>query len=443
MRWLSMLLLAGCLPDVVDDAVVVKGKFVTVHTPPQIPVCEDAVAVADRFVEDAAAMFGVSPPAIDYYVFDGPTGCGYGKYATASCAMYRTVYANHWIHFHELVHAVDASHPPALFAEGLAEALSIPSPTARNQPLRTDAALPFESSAFRTGDVAEHYRIAGDFVRYIIERFGPEKYRELSISLMSLADELTTRSTFRQVMGISLDETIADFRATTPARSVLRVPVDLADCHDPIPPTERDTWVFEDITTNDCTSGMTENGTSYWQHTRRFGFEITNAGVYEIEVAASGDAKRGRMWSCAAGEVFEYASARQAKHLTVVPLVKGRHAIEALDDTTGFRITRLGHIGDKCERATPISVPPNERWQLEVSGTPSSWVRIDNPGPRPLYGTVRTASPALACTGPCNALRCQPLGSSVPLIYGAGEPLYVHFGGSGQELQRVLVESED
>lgn len=442
MRWLSLLLFAGCLPELADEAVVVKGKYVTVYATPTIPVCEDAVAVADRFVEDAAAMLGTSPPHIDYYVFDGPTGCGYGKYATASCAKFGTVYANHWIHYHELVHAVDQSHPPALFAEGLAEALSLPSSIARDQPLRTDADIELESSAFRTGDVAEHYRVAGDFVRYIVERFGPDKYRELSLAIMSLADEMTIHRTFKQVMGVSLEETIAQFRVTAPGVSRLNVPVDLADCHDPTPPTARDTWVFQDITQNDCTSGMTENGTSYWQHTRRYGFEITNAGMYQIEVSASGDAKRGRMWSCAAGEVYEYASSRFATHLAVVPLIKGRHSIEALDDATEFRITRLGHIGDKCERATPVTVPTGERWQLEVSGAPQTWVRIDNAGARPLLGTVRTDAPALACTGPCNAQRCQPLGSSVPLVYGPGEPLFIQFGGAGQVLQRVVVETD-
>jgi hypothetical protein len=442
-RWLSLLLFAGCLPELEDEAVVTKGKYVTVHATETVPVCEDAITVADRFVEDASAMLGVSPPQIDYYIFDGPTGCGYGQLAMASCATYGTVYANHWIHFHELVHAVDESHPPALFAEGLAEALSIPSPTARNQPDRADAYVAIESFDFRTGNVAEHYRVAGDFVRYIVERFGPAKYRELSLSMMSLADALTIHSTFKAIMGVTLEETIADFRRTAPAASRLAVPVDLADCHDPIPPTDRDTWEFRDITENGCTSGMTENGTTYWQHMRRFGFEITNAGMYQIEVSASGDPKRGRMWSCAAGEVYEYASSRQARNLAVMPLIKGRHAIEALEDTTGFRITRLGHIGDKCERATHVNVPSGERWQLEVSGAPQTWVQIDNPGPSPLLGTVRTEAPAVACTGPCNALRCQQLGTTVPLAYGSNEPLLIRFGGTGQTLQRVVVETGD
>ena len=93
MRRLSILLLAGllpagCLPELNEAAVVVKGRHVTVHATPTVPVCEDAVAVADRFVEDASAMLGVPPPPIDYYIFDGATGCGYGKYAMASCATY-------------------------------------------------------------------------------------------------------------------------------------------------------------------------------------------------------------------------------------------------------------------------------------------------------------------------------------------------------------------
>src|SRR5690242_1317152 len=36
-RWPWLLLLAGCLPELEDEAVVVQGKYVTVHAPATVP----------------------------------------------------------------------------------------------------------------------------------------------------------------------------------------------------------------------------------------------------------------------------------------------------------------------------------------------------------------------------------------------------------------------
>src|SRR5690606_1552715 len=101
------------------------------------------------------------------------TGCGYGQYTGASCTMGSTVYSNAWIHYHELVHAVDNSHPPAVFAEGVAEALTTPLSAARNSTLaRATAEIDFDSPAFRAGIPSDEYAIAGDFVRFVLEKFG-------------------------------------------------------------------------------------------------------------------------------------------------------------------------------------------------------------------------------------------------------------------------------
>src|SRR5689334_17771407 len=103
MRWALLWLVAGCIAGP-EDPVVIRGRHLVVYADPAIPVCAEAVAEADRYVEDLAAFLDVSPPAIDYYLYDGSTGCGITQHPFASCEFNGSVYANAWIHYHEIAH---------------------------------------------------------------------------------------------------------------------------------------------------------------------------------------------------------------------------------------------------------------------------------------------------------------------------------------------------
>lgn len=438
--------LAGCLPDGVDDAVVMRGRHVTVYADPAIPVCEDALAAADRFVEDTATVLGVSPPAIDYYLFDGPTNCGTGQYATASCEIAGNVYANAWIHFHELAHAVDRSHPPALFVEGLAEALSIPSDAARrNLDLahRATAQLPLESTEFRAGPPDQNYRVAGDFVRYLLERYGGPRYRAFARAVLSLADQITIRSAFERAYERPLDEVIAEWRLADPGGSALVVPVDLVECHDPIPPIGVETWAVDEVVPNACASGVTRHGTSYVQHTRRYGFEVTEPGLFMIHVAGTTE-HRGIVRSCTDGELHEYATSvaasRASSRFLTVPLRRGRHAIEMVEGVTAWRVERLGDVGKTCETAPTFTAPTSAPWRLEFQGRSGAWIRIAHDDARTL--SVSTTSPAYVCTGECADQRCRPLTGRRPVESNVG-PIYVRLPESEADAQSVTVEVTD
>src|SRR5262249_43004911 len=159
------------------------------------------------------------------------------------CTFNTTVYANAWIQFHELVHAVDNTHPPALFVEGIAETLSKPSSDARNVDLdRANTRLDFDSSRFRAGVPWEEYRVAADFVRFLVERYGAVRYHEFARSVLGLSDPSSVARAFVNTFEVQLDEEIAAWRNYSPANSPLRVPIDLVECHAPIPPVAADTW---------------------------------------------------------------------------------------------------------------------------------------------------------------------------------------------------------
>lgn len=426
-----------------DDAVVTRGRHIVLYSDPAIPVCPESLAVADRFVEDTAAMLGVEPRPIDYYLFDGPTGCGYGQYGTASCAMSGTVYANAWPHYHELVHAVDDSHPPALFIEGLAEALSIPSSDARRDPPpRQRASLPLESSSFRAGSPYENYRVAGDFIRYLVERFGAVRYRRFARSVASLSDAMTTRRAFDNVFDVALDDVIAAWRVADPAASTVTVPIDLAACADPIAPVGDETWVVDDAPPELCASGITENGTLYAQTSRRYGFEVTEPGLFAVHVIGEGT-RRGQVRSCVVGAVYDYDMLDRAMTFTTLPLVAGRHAIELVEGASAFRIERIGGVGETCATAPTFTAPTNRAWQLDFRGRPGTWMRIMYAGRHPVIGYTRGTAPGRVCSGGCGARHCRSLAAGTTLEHAAGQALYVEIGDGYEGTPFVTVRTVD
>jgi hypothetical protein len=411
-----------------------------VHADPAIPVCERAVADADRFVEDAAAMLGNSPRPIDYYLFDGPTQCGIGRATNVSCVINGTVYANVWIHFHELVHAVDDTYPPALFVEGLAEALSIPSDIARRDVTpRASARVNLEATAFRAGSPQENYRVAGDFVRYLLEQFGAVRYRSFASSLLSLSDQITIRRVFEQVYGVSLDDVIERWRITDPASSTLIVPVDFVECHDPIRPVGPETWGIDEMVPDGCVSGSTANGTPYTQPYRRYGFEVTEPGLFEIHVAGgeTGSAVR----SCVDHAVHDHVTSADSMQFLTVPLHAGRHAIELGEGAKAWRVGRLGKVGETCETAPTFTAPASDVWQLEFRGRPTSWIRIAYDGARAFSISATERSPVFVCTGECDDQRCRPLQSRSALEPRPG-PLYIKLAGPA-DWQAVTIATSD
>lgn len=422
-----------------DNTVETRGRHVTVHADPAIPICPQAVAAADRFVEDTAAMLGVDPPVVDYYLFDGPTGCDFGEYTNTSCTVGSTVYANAWIHYHELVHAVDDTLPPALFVEGFAVALSRRSQDARGDSLvRADASLDLGSSLFRAGSPADEYHVAGDFVRYVIERFGAERYRTFARSLSYLADPITIHRAFAHAFGSSLDDVIASWRATSPAVSALRVPVDDADCADPVPPIAPDTWEIHDLPADACLSGTSAAGTVYVQPSGRHGFDVASPGLYAVEAAGDLDVAKAHLRSCAADAEYDLATSAASRRFTIADLRAGRHAIELEGAMRALRIERVGDPATTCETAAVFTAPEHEPWQLDVHGDRGMWLRVVHDG-IPLYVSSDVDSSARACWGSCSDLRCAPIAHGTVIGDIHGEPVYLVFGLTAPSTETVTV----
>ncbi len=437
MRWALSLLVAGCVPEL-GDAVVVQGRHVTVHADPAIPICNEAVAVADRFVEDVAALIGVQPPAIDYYLFDGETGCGTNQYAMASCEINGDVYANAWIHFHELAHAVDNTHPPALFVEGFAEAMSWSAKTARAQlPPPADVRLPLESTEFRAGDLHLHYRLGGSFVRYLLERFGMARYHTFARGLVSLSDRITIARAFEQVYEMPLDDVIASWRETDPSTSQMTLPIDLVECGDPLPPDSPDTWLRDKLPPSGCVSGQTKNGTVYTQHARRYGFEVSEPGLFAIQLATAGTSGAA-LWSCVDGTRYAYTTVANMTPFEIRPLAAGRYALEVFDGVQGWRISRLGERARSCD-AAPAFHAPNGDWRIDLHGQRGTWVRIDQDEARQLF--VSPKKPVRICTGDCSSQHCRELTTYTTLEHVHERALYLELGDEDPSGPSVVVGS--
>lgn len=437
-RW-ALLSLAACVPEL-GDAVVIQGRHVTVHAAPTVPVCEEAVAIADRFVEDLAESLGVRPPAIAYYLFDGETGCGTNQYAMSSCEINGDVYANAWIHFHELAHAVDTTHPPALFVEGFAEAMSWPASVARAQtPPPADVPLPLESIEFRAGELHRNYRLGGAFVRYLLERFGIPRYRTFARSLVSLADRLTIERAFARVYGVPLDEVVASWRAADPAASSLRLPIDLVECGDPIEPIGPDTWGMAQLPPSTCKSGQTARGTVYSQPVHRYGFEVREPGVFVIELSSS-TSSGGALWSCVNSTRTTFTTMPYPAPYTLRLLPAGRHALELFDGIDGWRVSRIGGLAMACATAPAFEAPPGP-WRLDLHGPRNMWVRIDGSRARRLFLSPRT--PVRVCTGGCGPHDCQTVTDYTILEDTTGGPIFIELRGEDPTGPSAVVGSAD
>jgi hypothetical protein len=439
-RW-SLLLAAGCIAEP-SPGVELKGRHVTVHADPAIPICAPAVALADRYVEDIATALGIAPHPIDYYLIDGDTGCGFGQYVGASCTRGRTVYANAWIHYHELVHAVDDTYPPALFVEGLAEALSIPSQDARKVELdRAHAQLDFDSPTFRARIPWQEYKVAGDFMRFLVERYGGARYHVFARSVLGLSDPISTRRAFVAAFDAQLDDEVAAWRAYSPASSPLHVPVDDVGCLSPIAPVAADTWRDDAVAADGCESGKTEHGTVYTQPSARAGFEVTTPGVYLVEATTDRGDQRGKLRSCAADVDYEYRASGSSRRFMAVPLVAGRHAIDLVEGTRAWSVARLGAIGETCDTAAIFAPPAGERWYLDLRGAPATWLRVADT--RRLYGFSDAASDARMCWGPCDELHCESIVGGAT-VDPRGEPLHVVLGtGVTPTTANVIVRTTD
>ena len=444
---------AACGFPSIDGEVVTRGRHLTLHADPALPVCASTIADADTFLELAVAYLGAAPaPDVDYFLHDGhPDGCRLFDDGPVACTHYETIHTSSWIHHHELVHTVirDWGRPPAFLLEGLAEGLGSRYPQLTLED-RATAELPLESTAFFAGpDVGRNYQVAADFVVYLLRRFGPEVYHRLARELGYLSDELTTRLVFRDIAGVSLEDVIADWRSTPPSLAH-DLPLDLVGCAAAvIDPGAPESWLATEPA--ECKIGASARGTVLDQPVHHT-IDVPREGLY---VAHVGGAEPGTSTELSISDCVHHdaqlaivaSPTNQAFELGV--LGSGRHALEVRASRTGvavggvvdWGVAGLGVQSATCEGAPAFTAPSGPwvltfasertRWPTGATG-PESWVRLDlPPEDTTLSLAVFGLEPgATICSGSCDALAsCVPVAESFTPI--SGQPVYLDLRSAG------------
>lgn len=357
----ALVALVGCGgPDVVDwrdpNALPINGVNVTLYYDRGAMPCAGTLPYLDASAAAVASYLDVplGEPIPYYYTQDlrpcspDTLGCTVGPpAATLSCWGTRPDMV------HELVHAVEwrgRGLSKMFLEEGLAVALGeldsvgIANAGASDEDLLMPQKLP-----------AEDFGLAGDFVSYLLTRFGPALFQDLLASVRPTDTVDEVEAAFADVYG----ETMAALRADR-SQSPLTFygnRIDVPECQG----LELDPRLGQGATvteTIDCaTNAVGVAGASV----KYVAFEIAADGIYEVRVdsaAAFG------LYTCGGGAALISPHLSGAKPLVVGYFHAGRYfftlgaASAAPEMVSVTLVPAMLGTWPSCSSITPIAVPP-------------------------------------------------------------------------------------
>ena len=182
--WFGFLGSACSSPDLPNSRVWNSGH-IRYHTRAEDPVCEAVVKTVELQTNEAFRRFGLQVPddfTIDYYKYldasdlDGAAVC---PARAAACTNGSLILSGAAVDRHELTHAAFSLLGPAhrFLEEGIAVASACTVPA-----VAPSLELPEWDAAFATSydDLDfKGYTLAGHFVGYLVNEFGPEAFKQL------------------------------------------------------------------------------------------------------------------------------------------------------------------------------------------------------------------------------------------------------------------------
>jgi hypothetical protein len=440
-----LVMLAACGGGDIPGAVVSRGRHIELHAAPELAVCSQSIAHVDDFIDAASAYLDEQPPIVTYYLYDGEVAGGCRIIAQGDeafdCAHGTTVYAGIWPHYHEVVHAVIASwgRPPAFLVEGIAEGMGGFYPYLTPSQRQT-AELEVDSVAFYASNAVKHYIAAADFAVYLLDRFGAPRIRTLSRSMLYLDDSIAIHRAFSDVLGVELDDLIADWHASA-AVDARFLPRSVSRCSSPSVATVP--WIGSDtLACRDTETSQTLLERAYYP------FDIATPGLFAWNNAHP---------TLEGGFGFEECLTTDLPRqlyggphaTTVFPLDAGRHVISFdrySDDPTPLSVDVTwqlvpAQLGADCASAPSYASIAND-WVLDFEVPPTkwpaqapaprkprvadAWLRLDVPA-TPVSAFIVPGTGEI-CSGTCGAFsQCVPFAKTPGMITAApGEPLYVH-----------------
>jgi hypothetical protein len=422
--------------DVRDPgALPIQGDNVTLYYDPGMMPCAGTLAHLDAAVAAIGRYLDLDLPVGDpipyYYTQDllpcssGAAGCTIGPpQAVLSC------WATKPTLVHELVHAVKwraIGLTNAFLEEGLAVSLGQLDFVGKVESRDPDAEL-------LTPDKLppDDYGVAGDFVSYLLTRFGPGPFRKLVASVRPGDAVEAIEAAFVAVYGETMGALRAD-RAQSPL-AFYGNRIDLPECQaeEPDPNIGRGAAVSETV---DCaTNTVGTVGTRYVP------FEVAADGIYSVTVQHDAASTFG-LFACGGGPAL-WSADLGASPLVVGHLHAGRYVFELDAGSTSpetFSITVAPVVlgtWPTCASLAPVAVPSGTEsvylFSMDDGALEVPFVLEDAATLVSVHPVVNlSSSRAQVCTSGCGAA-CTDADEAVDeptLPAGAGFTLRASFAG--------------
>jgi hypothetical protein len=426
----------GSAPQPDPNGISEHGQYVTLyHEPGQAP-CAGSLSYLDATAGAIASYLSLPIQApIPYYYTQNLRGCPaeqdlgcelhYDNGAVACLARQPAL-------THELVHAIQNSDGPSFLLEGQAVALGQRQWMDVSDQDVSDSAL-LTSEQIQAAD----YPLAGDFVSYLLTRFGPAPFEQTIASLHASATVDDIESAFANHYG---GRTMADLRTERAASSdtFFANRIDLSECM-AVAPDNRlgQMGTVDEIV--DCASNA--YGMPDVQANRDVPFDIGVEGLYTLTVTPPSGGSL-TLETCGGGRVLEISDTFEPDAIAVGYLHAGRYAfiLHALPSgpssfTLGVEPLMLT-ANPSCASIPPVQVPAGTKHIYLFSMDDRSFeVPFILGSPATLMSEqINSLSSAILCSGGCG-LGCQ---ATTPLVGQTVQP-----AGATFSLKATLVGQPD
>jgi hypothetical protein len=442
----ALILAAGCRSN--DNAIAEhftqSGHVRFASVTGQPPACAADAPWLDRVLIAQASFLGLHPPdAVTYHYrpYPTPLPCPQGSVGCTEAASL-DIFARPPDMAHELVHAiVDASmSPPAsFFEEGAAVALGGPDWVDEPAPNYDQPLDPLLGAKDFPSDA---FTLAGDFASYLLSTKGAAPYVELLRAAPYGSDPATVRSAFSKAFGRSVDDLVAERRASGLQFTADRL--SLPECS--LSPTPWSGASWQDTNVVDCAGasiGPLYNTAP--SSARSFvTLDAPAAGYYHATLSASG----GFAWihRCSDGDElaflsFDGAPSGPGKRELLASLRAERHYVSlqapvAAPATFALRMEPTTAASAGCAAPPPLDVAMDTKG---IGLTPAGGeivVSLRISVGQTWTTRISTSSHLWQCADPCTASTCVEVMQGGTIMFAPGVIYSFRASGSYAELVR-------
>ena len=194
--------------------------------------CDAVLHRLDRHLELTSEFLGIQvarEKKIEYYKFTDSSDIEKNacrRAATNTCTDGTKVFSTQWVDYRELVHSYTSllGNPPNIFKDGIAEVLAclymvVPPHYLIEQDVPIEEIIDnseFNKRFFLQDNLITTWDVAAAFTRYLLDRFGTERWRNFYAIVPRNADQEKTSECFLDAFGVFFQDAVDDWRTYLP-----------------------------------------------------------------------------------------------------------------------------------------------------------------------------------------------------------------------------------